>query len=282
VSGAASHTRLWSTDYPGLLFVLADHSGSMVDEPWGSDVNLTKAEGLARAVNELFVELIVQCLVQSSRSPTGEVKHRLDVGVVGYRGSGPDVRVGPAFGGMLSERTIVPIDELAGNPVVQGSPIWLEPTGRGRTPMGEAFEYATPLIARWANEHPSSFPPVVINVTDGAFTGVDPTPAIDALRRVRTHDGETLLFNVNLSQFVTPPQVVFPATPRGLDAFANQLFEWSSPLPERMLRNARDQGIAAEDGARCFAFNPDFATLSKVLRIGSTQVETAGDGRAPR
>lgn len=270
-----AYDRKWSVQYPGLLILLLDQSESMRVEPWGLDETRTKAEGLAEAVNTLLLELIVQCVTEADGAPS--VRPRLDVSILGY---GPGGEVRPAFGGALAGRRMVSIAELADNPLRAETAYWLDAVGDGPTPMGEAFEEAIQVAAPWANEHPSSFPPVVINVTDGAYTGVDPAPAVEDLQRLRTHDGNLVLINVNLSQYPTPPPIVFPATKADLDSYSQLLFDWSSPLPQPNLQRAQeeiDPGLT--EGARAFAFNPDFRLLSKILLIGSTVV--GGGAGAP-
>ena len=52
-------------------------------------------------------------------------------------------------------------------------PIWLQPEANNGTPMHEAFERAADIVQRWCNDKPDAFPPIVINITDGAATRPD-------------------------------------------------------------------------------------------------------------
>jgi len=64
-------------------------------------------------------------------------------------------------------------------------------------------------------QHPKSFPPVVINITDGESTDGDPYPASAAIRELETEDGNVLLLNLHLSS-CRAPQVFFPDSESGL------------------------------------------------------------------
>jgi hypothetical protein len=88
------------------------------------------------------------------------VYHRYDVGVIGYGRF-----VGPAFGGALAGKALVPIGDVANSPmridertrkVEDGTgglidqtvkvPVWFEPVADGGTPMCEALRRAHQLL----------------------------------------------------------------------------------------------------------------------------------------
>ena len=60
-------------------------------------------------------------------------------------------------------------------------PVWFDPTSSGGTPMAAAMRTAAEAVADWCDAHPSSYPPTVIHVTDGASTDGDPSAVADAL-----------------------------------------------------------------------------------------------------
>jgi hypothetical protein len=84
---------------------------------------------------------------------------------------------------------------------------------------------------------PNSFPPIVINITDGTVAdspleGADLEEWAGRLRRIRTRDGCVLLLNVFLSD-AEQPWMWFPTS--------------AADLPEpgrRLLRMSRDRAIA--------------------------------------
>src|SRR4051794_25156137 len=195
----------------------------MSDAFGGGENQRTKADGVADAINRLLQELSIKCAKEEG------VRDYFHIGVIGY-GS----RVGPAFGGALAGRDLVPIGEVASNParvdertkkeddgaggVLERSvkfPIWFAPHAEGGTPMTAAFTEAQKLVDRWLVDHPGSFPPIVINITDGESTDGDPSSVADAIKLQSSADGSVLLFNVHLSSD-GGPSISFPDSESGL------------------------------------------------------------------
>jgi hypothetical protein len=271
---------------PGCIVFLVDRSDSM-NRPWGGSGE-SLAAGAARAINGILMELCLR-----AQKAQGVTNHYFDVGIFGYglRPVAGGEGVEPAFGGALAGRALVPIQDIRDNPVkilqyaspdLGGAqvqmPVWVEAMHGYRTPMCEAIAVAGQHVYDWAQQHPESFPPIVINITDGIVTdspysGASLADWAKRLTGIGTQDGPSLLFNV----FLAPEpigNVIFPPSAHGLPAPGPQLFEISSALPEPMIRNSGLVGIAAGPGSRGFAFNVgDTSTLVKILEIG-TRVET--------
>ena len=53
-------------------------------------------------------------------------------------------------------------------------PIWVEPVFAGGTPMCAALDMAYYVAYNWVMAHPDNFPPIIVNITDGAATDGDP------------------------------------------------------------------------------------------------------------
>ena len=248
-----------SRQHPACIMFLVDQSGSMM-EPLGGDETVSKCHGVADAINKILLELILKSVKSQDEGP----RHFFDVGMIGYGAT-----VGSVLGGSIQGRDLVSIIELTQNPLVPDQPKWLEPVANGPTPMGAAISMAGAALAKWANTHPQSFPPIVINISDGA-----PTDEVDTwvqrLMGINTDDGNLLLFNLNISRFADPP-VMFPSSPDALpNEFAKVLFGWSSVLPPSMFREAA-QSRALSPGARGFGYNGDFNAIVDFLVTG-TQV----------
>ena len=95
--------------------------------------------------------------------------------------------------------------------------------------MCAAFDLAGQVASGWIGAHQDSFPPIVINVSDGKATDGDPAEWAQRLRGLRTLDGELLLFNINLSSDARKP-ITFPSDARDLpDDYGRQMFSLSSP-----------------------------------------------------
>ena len=244
---------------PGCILFLVDQSGSMQEPVHGTAI--PKMSAIADQINDLLTEFVLAC----SAGDEG-VRHYFDIGLIGY-----GQQVGGAFGGALAGRSIVSIVEMANNPLATTpDPIWLRPVAAGGTPMCGAIDVAGRLMADWANQHPESFPPLVINISDGAATDGDPTALAGQLRGLKTLDGDLLFFNVNISARPGAP-LLFPADSRELpanDEYAMTLFEISSRLTPDQLREAK-QFHGAADGARGYAFNTNIGALRQFLRIGT-------------
>src|SRR5207249_1223629 len=94
-----------------------------------------------------------------------------------------------ALGGKLAGQKLVPISVIGNNPlkveqrtrqVPDGTgglieqtfkfPVWFEAVAGGRTPMCQAFTEATHAVEKFIAQYPNSFPPLVINISDGRST----------------------------------------------------------------------------------------------------------------
>jgi hypothetical protein len=271
-----SYTAEISRVHPSCFVFLIDQSGSM-QEGWGGEPGKSKADALSTIINRLLQNLVLKCAKSEG------VRDYYDVGVIGY-----GAVVGPAFSGPLAGKELAPIGEIANQParveerakkVDDGAgglvdqnikfPVWFDAVSNGGTPMCQAMGRAQSILSRWVNEQPTSFPPIVINITDGHATDGDPAQAAAALRSLKTEDGELLLFNIHVSS--TPAQPIqFPSDESGLpDDYAKGLFKMSSTLPDYMKSIAAEEGIPVGDSPRGFVFNGDMVSVIRFLDIGT-------------
>ena len=282
------YQQTFSRTTPGCIMLLVDRSDSMKQQ-WGNS-GLTLAEEAARAINKLLLELCVK----STKEHGGAMRRYFYCGILGYGfcpgtgGEGVEV----ALPGPLADRGIVPLPDLADHPIAVREepsvdavlsrsrvPAWIDPYHGFRTPMCQAIATAGSYLYGWANAFPNSFPPIVINITDGMVTdspydGADIATWAQRLTTIATNDGPTLLFNIFLSP--TPGNGVwFPASPASLPQPGPGLFSISSEMPRPMADNARSAQVQVSPGARGLVFNADLAMLVKFLEIG-TRV-TVGD-----
>jgi hypothetical protein len=136
---------------PTCIVLLLDQSGSMAD-PLGGDDVVRKADFVSDVVNHTLHDL---------------VRNYYHVSVIGY-----GRKVGSALGGLLSDRMLAPIAEVAEYPlrvetrlkrVPDGTggmvempvrfPVWTQPVADGGTPMCRAFSEAKSIIEKWVGEH---------------------------------------------------------------------------------------------------------------------------------
>jgi hypothetical protein len=262
---------------PTSFVFLLDQSASMQDSIGGGE-GQRKCDVVADALNRLLSELTIKCAKEEG------VRDYFSVSVIGYGGS----NVGPALAGPLAGRIIVPLSEIAASParlenrikkVPDGAgglveqeikfPIWVDPVASGGTPMVGALTRAQSVVSGWLNEHPSCFPPVILNLTDGEANDGDPVGPAEALRQLASADGAVLLFNLHVSSDNSAP-ITFPDSDAGLpNQYARLLFNMSSLLPDHMRTYAQQQGVAVSEGTRGFVFNADMTSIVEFLDIGT-------------
>jgi hypothetical protein len=270
-----SYRRRIDRLHPALILMLVDQSDSMAEPIAGGPVS--KAEAVADQINTLLYELVLRC-VKTPREPP---RAYFSVGVIGYSTAESGEPLVGSVGAVAGTDGITSTTELAENPlrveihagpggVAINAPVWIEPMARGGTPMCTALNRAGELAARWVAQHPDSFPPVVVNLSDGEATDGDPAVWARRLRSLSTSDGHLLLFNLNISAR-TATTSLFPADDGRLpDGYARTLFGMSSPLPPPMIEVARSQGIGVGPGARGFGFNADMKGLALFLNVGTS------------
>lgn len=261
---------------PSCFLFLIDQSGSMSD-PFSGFPGKSKSEAAADAINKLLQNLIIKCTKSEG------VRDYYDVGVIGY-----GISVGPAFTGQLNYRDLAPLSEIANNParieerikkmddgagglvaVTTKFPVWFDAVASNGTPMSEALLYAKRIIQDWLSKHPDSYPPSIINVTDGEATDGDPGPYGNELMQLSTSDGPVLLFNCHLSSHPAP-SVQYPDTDARLpDQFAKTLFNMSSVLPAALVDAAKSEGFLVNENTRGFVFNAELVELIRFLDIGT-------------
>ncbi|PRC60442.1 hypothetical protein C6A85_18285, partial [Mycobacterium sp. ITM-2017-0098] len=78
-----------------------------------------------------------------------------------------------------------------------------------------ALTRAEALVSSWVDQHPTGFPPVVLNLTDGESTDGDPTNVAAKIRSQLSTDGNVLLFNLHVSDKGGSP-ISFPASEAAL------------------------------------------------------------------
>src|SRR5207253_732665 len=148
-------------------------------------------------------------------------------------------------------------------------PIWFEPIAGGRTPMCEALGEATAALESFIARFPGSFPPLVINISDGKPTDGHPEMAASRLRNLTTTDGNVLILNAHLSSTPAHP-IEFPSQESELpDSEALILFRMSSTLPPKLRDAAQAEGFGVNDGTRGFVFNADLVSVIRFLDIGT-------------
>jgi hypothetical protein len=265
---------------PACILILIDQSKSM-EEPFAGQPDKLKSEGVADAVNRL-----IQNIVLKSAKVDG-VRDYFQVGLIGYGG---ELRTG--LGGKLPDDVLFPISKLADKPlrvenrtrlVDDGAggvleqtvkfPVWYDPIAYGRTLMNGAFEAAELVVSSFILSYPESYPPIILNITDGKPSDANPLQTVNRLKKLASTDGPALVFNLLLSSEPKPPIYFVDDEELLLDTYSKLLFRMSSQLPAKLLQAAKADGFAVNPGARGVVFNADLVAVVRFLDIG-TRVTT--------
>lgn len=272
-----SYSAEINREQPGLFVFLVDQSKSMEDK-WGIDTNKSLSEGTADALNKLLHDLIIR-----STKADG-VRAYFDVALIGYGGM-----VNSALSNFSLDELPTSLDKIANTrmekrmqKVEDGAggvvevevkiPVWVDPVANGPTHMCGALNTVVDILEAWIPGHQTSFPPIVVNITDGKPTDGNPESIADKIRKISTNDGNVLLFNIHLSSS-RAASLLYPSSEDQVhDDFGKSLFRMSSVLPEIMIEQASGENYPIDNTARGFAFNADLVTLITFLDIGTRGV----------
>ena len=278
------HDEAIDSAHPTFFLFLVDQSGSM-SRPFEGQGEKTMAQGVATAINRIIRELVLQC------SAGNTIKNRYYIGLVGYNS---EISIG--FGGALEGRYHVPVSDIGTNPlraetrvkkiaddtgqIIETSEkflVWVDPVSKGKTKMLEALKIAKDSVEDFVSQYPDSFPPIVINITDGKPTDAGQKPiealqsAADAIQSIRNKNGSnTLLFNIHITSEETEP-IMFPTDDEKLTSpYSRILFKMTSPLTDKMVKLANIQEAdSVVPGSRGFVFQGDLVSVIRLLEIGT-------------
>ncbi len=158
---------------------------------------------------------------------------------------------------------------------------WIEPKACGSTVMGAALTEAGKLVHKWcaAPENMESFPPVVINITDGEASDADHDVLCDCAEHIldaATADGNALLFNIHLAPAAegAAAEVRFPCGTDELygNRYARLLYDMSSVIPECFNDTAASVRPYGVPPFRAMAYNCQMDELFSMLAIGSVSI----------
>jgi len=251
-----------------------------MNEPvMGIEGNPKKSEFVAEALNRVLQSLVV------SASKDLDIRQYYQVGIIGY---------GSEIQSILScadeDTHLAWIDEIYQHPlriedrirqeidsageIVEMSvkfPVWVEPFARGHTPMRQVFEVAYTVLSQWVMDHPDSYPPTVINLTDGQSNDGKVTVAAENLRSLKTIDGNVLLLTLHTSSHPFDLPVLFPSSVEEMPDFSSRkMFEMSSLLTDNLRRGA-EEVLESEINikSRGIVYNADIAGIVQGLEIGT-------------
>ncbi len=286
-----------SSSRPWLLVLLIDTSHSMGAD-WG---------GMRRPMVELIEDSVNNLLygMALSHCVTGEeVRDRMHLAVLTY---GSDDAVNwalepaPAAAGYCKAdgddgwvtgyrhtSTHSPEGNGIGDEVEM--PVWVCLHATGSTPMLGAIRRANSLVEAHCEAFPDSFPPTVINLSDGeptdAGTPVDWSSLVEASEAMRsqgTNQGEVLFCNVHLDPVGVGEPHEYPAHP-GTERHQAGLWEMSSEIPAELMEAffPTEDGTDSPLARRFYVYNADLPSFEQFLQFGTqTVLNTAVSARPP-
>jgi len=272
-----SYEMQWSSATPGLLIILLDQSGSMMNAYDGND---SKTAFASRAVNR-----VINTIIQ--RNFDGESpKNRCFITVIGY-----DNYVHELCSGYLKELDSEPlrVDEVmkkqsdgAGGivEVPYKMPVWVEPiTKDGTTNMKGAFDMARAIVEKWQSDKPGHPAPVIINISDGApyYDNKNVEDCMDettnsarALMDIKSDDGNVLIFNALIRQ--SGQNCVFPSSIEECPSEeAKFIFNISSEIPAAYASAASKNELPLKAKSRGCIFEADGIQLISLIDFGSSK-----------
>ena len=280
------YTAQITRNTPTAFIFMIDQSISMSRKLTFRGEFITLADAVAWIVNAQIYDLVLRCVKME------DVRHYYDIAVIGY---GDDASFG--WKGALAGRDFVSPEELKNNPfkkiivkeekrTKKGMVLkevlkyqWVEPIAAGKyTRAHKAFAMVKDLLDKWMKEHHEKdcYPPTIINITDGAFNGIENprevnTQLANELKALFTNDGNVLLWNIH----VTPDnkeQLLLPVSKTELnnDKYSEWLYDMSSLLPSRYNQPIGDlRGDAENRRHVAMATNTDLSTLIQLMDIGT-------------
>ena len=271
-----------SRNNPGAFLFLIDYSGSM-SGALGGQPGLRKMDGAADAVNKILDAISQRC------SQGMDIRDYFDLGIITYTTDGAgDPDVASVLPGTSPEEPFLKVSQVVDVAEVEEKqvkepdgaggvvevnrkvPVWLRPVASYGTPMCEALSAASKAIQDWTSQHPDSYPPMVINISDGDATDGNPEPVAQEIMALGTSDGNVLLYNAHLSEMsAMPVQYLSQDSDLPPDEYAARMFRMSSEFPAPVVDLAAGMGLPVTQGSRGYVYNADMVALVQFLDIGT-------------
>ena len=272
-----------SRNNPGCFLFLVDQSGSMSGS-LGGDPNETKMDGAANALNRVLDAISQRC------SQGMDIRDYFDVGIITYTtDSAGNTQLETPLPGTTPEQPFLSISEVVDAAEVEEKqvkesdgaggivevsrkfPVWLRPKAGYGTPMCAALTAASTALSDWTAQHQDSYPPMLINITDGEAGDGDPVAWAQNIMELGTNDGSVLIYNVHLSEMSAAPSSEYPSDEGevSIDEYARQMFRMSSEFPDPVVEMASGMGLPVTQGSRGYVYNADMVSLVQFLDIGT-------------
>lgn len=250
------------------------------------NTRMRKMDAAALIANFTIDELVMR----STRS--GTIRDYYDISVIQYSGEGVEPIIANEDDGLLH---IIHLQDTMPQPVCYNIvqleddgtqsiiPItlheWVKPVAQGISPMYEAMIHIKSLVSKWCEDriNRNSFPPIVINITDGCCGDAEEDELCDItneIGNIGTRDGTTLIFNVQLTDVESAncQSIIFPSlnSEIDLDGDGQMLYNMSSDFPWELEPNIDEMMDGSRKGPyKCFARNASICEILAITDIGT-------------
>jgi len=259
-----SYDKKISCQFPGLVVMAIDDSGSMADSmPGTSDA---KCKWVERYTGHIFDELLARSSDVKSNGVVIKPRYYLDV--IEY---GSSIQFWGSPG--MDIKAAVEKFTNDGNSLKLGGLL-------GGTDAQAAFQKAYEFLKQAVNDEKfrNSFPPLLLHLTDG-LSQTDAKSIAEKIMQLSTNDGNVLIVNAFIGtetslNYKGPDD--FPGyvdiSEAGPSADNIKLWEMSSVAPQCIVENLKAQGIFPNfrDGARLFFDVRTKEMLKNVLQTVSS------------
>lgn len=295
----ARQTALSKTHYkakatrnnPCALVIMIDQSASMNQI---MENGRSKAAITAEIVNAILQDALMRCQKEDG------LREYFNLIIFGY---GEDINI--IWEGDLADKSWISVQELQDNVrntieeiTTKQTPFgekqmkkeiyqWVEARSDGRsTSMKKAFEHCVDILNEWVLENEDSFPPMVFNITDGQPTDIGGDLNVwletcEELKSIATKDGNTLLFNILLTEgdeIILPTESDEPMIFE--DEYHEIMYQASSFLPYQLKdetynifkKKISDSEIYRNENPKCVVFNSTASSLLYLISVGTITI----------
>ena len=230
---------------PAGIFFILNQSYPTEERIEFGGVRISKARVEGGIVDKVINELIL------SNTSDGVVNDRYNISVLGY---------GDYAYSCFEKGNVQTLKELQDNPLFvrtisketktrQGTktieikqPTWIKTNSDGEAKLYKALKKARDIIENWAEEHESSYPPIVIHITEYRYHDADDSDMkqlANQIKSIFTKDGNALFFNIIVTEKNDATPVLFPCDEHEIgDSYYGTMYcLMSSTLPISHIQN---------------------------------------------
>ena len=282
---------------PQLMIILIDQSSSMSEiffSEEGKDYSFALAA--KNAVDSFLYEILSGCISGN------EIRPFVDLAIIGYgasiRSATPKIPMDQLpFSVAELQTTFIKKNEADDGGAGYHAPLryeWIEEISDGATSMLAALEKAKDITEKWITNHRDSFPPMILNITDGMATDdlvlldrfqhgtlgdmstLDLVTTVKEIQKLATTDGNVLVCNAHVSPDEMS-QITYPTNTQNIEnPLAELIFEMSSVIPDTLVNAGVEMGLPVKTGSRLFLYNAEVTSLLNFLRFGTSAAMISG------